>query len=599
MQFEDILAQIGDEGPFQIWLMALLLLPTSLFNPFYDSIILMATPDHWCRVSDLEKLPQSVQQQLIRPANSSGKDATCFRYDINYQSIRSMTDLQSYLVSSTNYSTLGEVPVVRCSDGYLYDQSLYSETPISWYNFVCDHDYYANNILSLSLIGLAVLTPIISNLSDRIGRRKTLLLTFTLAVLCCANPLVFKNLPSFIIVRFIAGGVINVYYQLPFVMTQELVSQRYRTRSSCLSAIFYSLGSCLMPVIAKLTGDWWYFTLVQFFLTVPYCLSYKWLPESPFWLISKRRYAEAYKELERIAKINGRPVPPTLMSDIQSLEDKSIEDGVDGKDKESNSNHKDNFTELFFLKGLRGKTVIITFVFIACLIGYGGIAYNTINLEATSQLYNFLILSMVDIPALILFWYLLDTRLGRRWTDVFGLALCGFALIAPSFAPDRNSETVLTVCTVIGKFGIAGVYMVVYQHASELFPTTLRNQGIGLCATISSLVGISVPQLVYMAKFGAWIPLAIIGSICLFAAFLASFLPETLNEYLPQRASDSAVFGQGRPYFSLATMTKESEKKSEKQSSIPVIKIELDAVSTNNNNNNIVENNGKLEAANK
>lgn len=132
MQFEDILAQIGDEGPFQIWLMALLLLPTSLFNPFYDSIILMATPDHWCRVSDLEKLPQSVQQQLIRPANSSGKDATCFRYDINYQSIRSMTDLQSYLVSSTNYSTLGEVPVVRCSDGYLYDQSLYSETPISW-----------------------------------------------------------------------------------------------------------------------------------------------------------------------------------------------------------------------------------------------------------------------------------------------------------------------------------------------------------------------------------------------------------------------------------------------------------------------------------
>ncbi len=188
------------------------------------------------------------------------------------------------------------------------------------------------------------------------------------------------------------------------------------------------------------------------------------------------------------------------MSDIQSLEDKSIEDGVDGKDKESNSNHKDNFTELFFLKGLRGKTVIITFVFIACLIGYGGIAYNTINLEATSQLYNFLILSMVDIPALILFWYLLDTRLGRRWTDVFGLALCGFALIAPSFAPDRNSETVLTVCTVIGKFGIAGVYMVVYQHASELFPTTLRNQGIGLCATISSLVGISVPQLVYMVS---------------------------------------------------------------------------------------------------
>lgn len=131
MQFEDILAQLGDEGPFQIWLMVLLLLPTSLFNPFYDSIILMATPDHWCRVDGLEKLPQDVQHQLIRPANSTGKESTCFRYDINYQSIRSMGDLKTYL-SQQNFSSLGEVPVVQCSDGYLYDQSLYSETPISW-----------------------------------------------------------------------------------------------------------------------------------------------------------------------------------------------------------------------------------------------------------------------------------------------------------------------------------------------------------------------------------------------------------------------------------------------------------------------------------
>ena len=119
-------------------------------------------------------------------------------------------------------------------------------------------------------------------------------------------------------------------------------------------------------------------------------------------------------------------------------------------------------------------------------------------MEAKSQLYNFLFLSAVDIPSLLLFWYMLNSRLGRRWSNVFGLALCGGALVTPIML--YNDPLSITVCTIIGKFGIAGTYMVIYQHASELFPTTLRNQGIGLCATISSLVGISLPQLIYIVS---------------------------------------------------------------------------------------------------
>ena len=132
MQFEDILRQIGDEGRYQFWISALLLLPTSFFNAFFDSIILMATPDHWCYVPGLEQLPQDVQHQLIRPVdNATGKGASCLRYDIDYTGFSSMDDLRRY-TKFNNYTNLASIPTVACSQGYLYDQSLYAETATSW-----------------------------------------------------------------------------------------------------------------------------------------------------------------------------------------------------------------------------------------------------------------------------------------------------------------------------------------------------------------------------------------------------------------------------------------------------------------------------------
>ena len=87
--------------------------------------------------------------------------------------------------------------------------------------------------------------------------------------------------------------------------------------------------------------------------------------------------------------------------------------------------------------------------------------------------------------------------------------------------------------------------------------------------------------------------MAIIGAICLVAAFLASFLPETLNEYLPQRAQDSAEFGSGKAYFSLANMTKLNTT-GKPPGQLPIIKIELDATSESGINNNVGDTNGKI-----
>lgn len=150
------------------------------------------------------------------------------------------------------------------------------------------------------------------------------------------------------------------------------------------------------------------------------------------------------------------------------------------------------------MPGLRSKTLAITFTFSACLVAYSGIYVNTINYEAQNQLNDYLLLSVSEIPALLIGWYLVNTRLGRRWTNVGGLVMCTLATLVPTLLQDHQSRAMISACTLLGKFGVSITFMVIYQHAGELYPTTLRSQGIGLSAAISSVVAIFVPQVVYL-----------------------------------------------------------------------------------------------------
>jgi len=134
MKFEDVLHQIGDEQRFQVWLIILLLLPTSFFNAFHDSVIQMAKPDHWCTVPQLAHLTPEVQHELIRPLDSqSEKGSSCLRYDIDYDRIRSVDEFISYL-QSANVTDRSALPTVKCDEsiGWTYDQSLYTETAVTW-----------------------------------------------------------------------------------------------------------------------------------------------------------------------------------------------------------------------------------------------------------------------------------------------------------------------------------------------------------------------------------------------------------------------------------------------------------------------------------
>ncbi|XP_054169097.1 carcinine transporter-like [Oppia nitens] len=542
MEFEDLLKPVGDFGIFQKLLIILFLIPTSALNILYDYMFMLATPDHWCYVPQLANLSHDIQKQLISIETIDQGLVSydkCFMYDINYDLIYNTTSL-----SFNNITT--DVKTKECDNGWVYDKSMFTSTATTQFNLVCNDAHYVSFLLSLGAIGLVIVTPILSSFTDWIGRKKSFLVVNIIILLSFISPIVLRDYISFAICRCICMSLAVIYYQIPFIMCMEFVGPDYRSKTSSLSALAYSGGSCLLPLVVYLTGNWILLAVFQFVITIPAFIFWRYLPESASWLITQDRYADAYTVLQRVAKINGKELPKDYMNQIQKV-------GQKQKQMKSMQLHNDSYRDFLRVPELRKQTLILILLFVANVMAYAGLTLNSLNFHG-NELINYFFISLADIPALLLGWYLIESRLGRRWTNTSALMLCGITLCMPIFI-DPSHKILITILSMIGKSGTAASYMIIFQQSAEVFPTTLRSEGMGICSTVSSFAGIGIPYISYLGKYGLWIPMFIMGLACIIAGVASSFLPETLNENLPQNSADTQKFGKNSKYFSLAKTT--------------------------------------------
>lgn len=268
--------------------------------------------------------------------------------------------------------------------------------------------------------------------------------------------------------------------------------------------------------------------------------------ESARWLISTGKYMEALKVLEEMAKVNKRPFD----ADDMLCQIKQV-----GTKLTTEKNAAPSVSRYAFLTNppLRRLFCLITFSWITIALGYYGLTIHSMSLHG-NELVNFFFLAIVELPAYFLTWILIETRLGRRWTNVLGMSFGGICLLCPAFFDDTQWPMLTSGLAVAGKMGITMAAQVVYQQAAEVYPTPLRNQGLAAGATISAAASIYLPQAIKLISSAVWFPMFLLGSLCIVDAVVSSFLPETLNTNLPQTIEEAEVFGKGIPFWSLANV---------------------------------------------
>lgn len=556
MDFEDVLAEVGDFGWYQKKLIGVFLVPTTLISATYvmNVIFMVAVPDHWCLVPDLSQTNLTLDQikYLSLPKtfkNGRERYSQCRMYDLDYgELVRNWTSGDgNFNQSWPNLDFRKKMPTVQCVHGWNYDRSLYSSNAVTKWDLVCDDDQLPSLILTLSNVGSVLGTLVFGFVSDRIGRRTAFFLNASLVAVAGTLSVLSPNFVVFAIARMLTGASMPSNFQLPFILVVEQVGAKPRSRLICLSWVLWTLGGCLLAVVAYLINDFVPFGLVT---TLPILLAFvywRYLPSSPRHELTRGKFQEAARGIRRIAAENGRAAPVDLVGKLQK-----IGQSLDLQSKEEKSH---SIRDLFRYPQLRKKLLIVTLNWAAISVAYFGLIMNVSNLGG-NDFRNYFFLSAVELPSFFLACFLMD-KWGRRWTNTTFVLLAGISCFSAVLLPASGGTTQI-VASLIGKFGSAAAFMVIYQQAAELYPTPVRSLGMSVGSTVSSLAVIFMPYVVYLGVYNSAIPFLILSCVCLLAGSLSPLVPETLHENLPQSIDDSEKFGTKQKFFSCARQRTET-----------------------------------------
>ncbi|CAH1789323.1 unnamed protein product [Owenia fusiformis] len=520
IHFDEVFAYIGDFGLFQ-WLLFLMLglgvMPVGWQS--MSSNFVVGNQNHWCKVDALANLSQYLQKEISIPIetlqNGEQEYSKCFVYDhINYTQY-SQEDFSSWNrtlhVFKTNTST------TRCRH-WVYDQSVYTSTIVSQWDLVCDDAWMAPFVSTCFIGGMFFGSYGAGATSDRFGRKKTLITCYIGEFIFALIAAFMPYYELFLVCRFLVGVFCIPCNMVAFVLVMELVGSRYRSKVAM--QLWFATGFMLLALIAFGIRDHFRLQLVLAAPRIVFLLFVFILPESPRWLVTKGRIEEAKDILCKIASINKREFPSNV-SFITN--DKKV---VQGKT-----------SDLFVTPVMRKRTLIVCLAWLAIYICYYGLSLNASTL-AGDPYFNTFLNAALEIPVWGICVVMMD-KVGRRICLVFVLIFGGLMClicIPLLFFPDL--AMVVTAFSILGKLGASGGIVVIYLYSAELFPTVVRNVGVGAGSTSGRVGGMVSPQIGLLSSTWIALPSMIFGIFGLIAGVASLLLPETLGQQLSENISD-------------------------------------------------------------
>ncbi|XP_070395207.1 carcinine transporter-like [Dermacentor albipictus] len=550
MEFEDVIEELGGFGKFQKFLLWAFLLPSQVLFPFFSMnlIFLLSEPDHQCVVPQLDTLGlnESRAQEIRKLLVSDDECAVQPMRDFN--STRLVTAV-GFEATSWNASWFvnDSAPRQPC-ELFRYDDLHYEETVPTEWDLVCSHGHLPSLVYSVATAGSVIGTVVIGALADKYGRKPTFFAIVALAALSGFGAVLSTNFAMFVVMRFVNALLDPQIDQVPYIIILELVGAKQRTLTLGVACMGWTLGMCLLPLVAYLSRTWVLLATVCASCAVPLFCYIRVIPESPRWLLSQDRLPEASAVLRRIAFRNGVEPPSDL-----DLKLKKVQQSITAEEESEKSG---SMLDLVIKPKIRKNLLILTLIWSANGCAYSGLHINVTHLSGNEFL-NFLYLALVEFPANAIGWWSMD-RYGRRWTNVFFVLLTATACWAAVIAP--ASGTVHIVSSIVAKFSTTAAYMMMYQQSAELFPTPLRSFSVGVLTALAAVFTASVPYIVYLVRYGAWIPFLFLAVLTMAAGIAAAWLPETKGYPLCQTVEDAEKFGNDQKFFSFNRLEESSKR---------------------------------------
>ena len=373
-------------------------------------------------------------------------------------------------------------------------------------------------------------------LSDRLGRKKVLILSATLFLISAVGTALPQNLTQFVLFRFIGGLGVGAAAMTSPMYIAEISPAKMRGRLVSVNQFAIVFGMLLVYFvnyyIAGLgdqawnteTGWRWMFGSESIpavlMLVLLFCV-----PESPRWLTKQNQKSKALRVL---SKVDGEEY---AKQEIQVIE-------------ETLSLESSSLSQLFS-PGMR--SVLVIGVVLAVLQQITGI---NVFLYFGSEIFEKLggetidaaLLQQVVVGAVNLLFTVIAIRsvdkIGRKPLMLVGSTGMGVALFAMGMAgywQATGAWLLIFVLVYIASFALS-VGPVTWVILSEIFPTKIRGRAMGI-ATVCLWVANTVVSQTFpildenaylIEKFHHGFPFFIYGVMCVvLAVFVAVVVPET------------------------------------------------------------------------
>ena len=329
------------------------------------------------------------------------------------------------------------------------------------------------------LVGCVAGASIAGTLSDRLGRRRILIVSALLFAVSSLGAALPRNLGEFTAARFIGGIAIGVASVLAPLYIAEVAPPAIRGRLVSLNQMAIVTGILLAYLVnwalagVGPTGWRWMFAAAAV-PSMAFFLALLGVPESPRWLSKQGRSEEAFRILSRVggkehAKAEVRQIEAAIAEETGSLAE-------------------------LFRPGLR--TALMIAVVLAVLqqvtgintvLFYGSIIFkeHAGNAESAAIGANVLV-GVVNFLSTIVALWIID-KVGRKAlliVSAAGMALAQTALGVAFLMEPRPAKLILGIILFCAASFAVGLGPGVWVMMSELFPTRIRGRAMSI-ATIS------------------------------------------------------------------------------------------------------------------
>ncbi|XP_060949301.1 solute carrier family 22 member 13 [Limanda limanda] len=501
MNFDQILSAVGGFGRYQKTLYVWICLPQVLLAfHMMVSIFTGATPPHQCRGSNSSSVA-GVRSSVPGSLNFSLLYSPCSSTGVPLQDNRTES--------------------VPCDRGWVYSQDTFQSTTVTEWDLVCDKAGLNSLGSSIYMFGLLVGSVFFGSMADRYGRRFVLLLSIALQTVFGVAVAFAPNFLVYVILRFLVGTTISGVIINAFVLGTEWTCTKRRMLAGIITDYAFGLGYMLLAGLAYLIRDW---RKLQLAISAPgfLLIFYIWVvPHSARWLLANDRRDEAIALLRKAALVNGRVLHPAAQVEKCEL--------IGGAQRSYSA------LDLVRTPQLRKRTLILFYLWFVNVLVYYGLSLGVSRLGTDLYLNQFMF-GLVEVPARTL--VLLVLPYSRRITQSCFLAIGGLACLLMLVVP-ADQPNVLNGLAMLGKFGITASFAVIYVYTAEIFPTVIRQTGIGVSCMFARVGGVLAPIINMLHSHNPTLPLVIFGISPLLGAILALALPETADRPLPDTVADT------------------------------------------------------------